>query len=209
SSTGKIGHLKIVSEGSVAAGVRRIEAVTAVGADRFVDEQSATLSKVNELLKGPQDTLKAIEELVQERQTLRKQVEQLQREKLSATKQKFQTLIEDHGSAKMLVAKEDFPDADGVKSIAFQLKKEHQHLIQLIGAVVNEKPLLTVMIDEELVKSQGLNASHLIREMAKSIKGGGGGQPFYATAGGKDAAGLDQALASGKRILLDQIGETA
>ncbi len=206
-ATGKIGYFKITSEGSVAAGVRRIEAVTAEGAESYLDEQEQLLSRVNELLKAPQDLLKSIEELVNERQALRKEVETLQREKLAATKEKLKGQIEDLGNTKLLVVNETFPDADAIKSLAFQLKNEYKHLIQLIGGVVNEKPLLTVMIDEELVKSHDLNASTIIREMSKSIKGGGGGQPFYATAGGKDATGLKGALDAGKQLLVEQIGQ--
>ena len=206
-ATGQIGYFKLISEGSVAAGVRRVEAVTAEGAEKYLDDQSGILEKVNELLKSPQDTLKAIEELVSERQALRKEVEVLQREKLAATKERFAGLIEEHDGVKMLVARDEFPDADGVKSLAFQLKNEHSQLIQLIGAVVKEKPLLTVMIDEELVKSHALNASTIVREMSKSIKGGGGGQPFYATAGGKDTSGLERALEAGRSLLMEQMGQ--
>ena len=206
--TGQIGLLKIISEGSVAAGVRRIEAVTADKAEAFLREQHQIVQSLEQLLKNPKGVVKAAEDLLEEKQALKKQLEQLQLEKLAQVKESLKGKIKEVGDIQLLVAKDAFPDGDSVKSLVFQLKNECENLIQLIGAEVNGKPLLTVMIDEKLLESHDLNASQMVREMAKNIKGGGGGQPFYATAGGKDLSGLEKALTQGEEIIKKKIGLT-
>ena len=204
--TGQIGVFKIVSEGSVAAGVRRIEAISGLGAENLLGEQFATLATISDLLKSPKPPVEALTDLLNERQELKKQIEQLQQEKVLQIKTDLKGKISDWNDIKMLVAKVSLPDGDSLKSLAFQFKNEYADLVQLIGADINGKPQLTVMIDESLVKSKDLNASQLVREMAKSIKGGGGGQPFYATAGGKDISGLDQALTHGEKVIKELVG---
>ncbi|MDW3191700.1 MAG: alanine--tRNA ligase [Cytophagales bacterium] len=205
--TGQIGAFKIISEGSVAAGVRRIEAISALGAEQLLEEQFDTLNTINDLLKSPKAPVEAVTDLMNERQALKKQIEQLQLEKVAQVKEALKAQIKDLGQARLLVAKTELPDSDSLKSIAFQFKKEFPNLIQLIGAEIGGKPQLTVMIDEPLLESLELNASQLVREMAKNIKGGGGGQPFYATAGGKDVSGLDNALKHGESVVKEKLSE--
>lgn len=204
--TGQIGAFKIISEGSVAAGVRRIEAISALGAERLLEEQFDTLNTISDLLKSPKAPVDAVTDLINERQALKKQIEQLQQEKVGQVKESLKSLIQEHNSAKLLVAKTALPDGDSLKSIAFQFKKEFPNLIQLIGAEIGGKPQLTVMIDEPLLDALDLNASQLVRDMARHIKGGGGGQPFYATAGGKDLSGLENALTHGETFVKDKLG---
>ena len=125
---------------------------------------------------------------------------------MGGVKEKLKGEIGDHGKAKLLVSKLEVPSADAVKQISFQLKQEFPGLIQLLAADTQGKPHLSVMIDESLLKEYDLNASQLVREMAKNIKGGGGGQPFYATAGGKDVSGIEAALEYGKEVITKQLG---
>lgn len=204
--TGQIGMFKIVSEGSVAAGVRRVEAISALGTENLLEEQFDTLNEISDLLKSPKKPVEAVTDLMNERQALKKQIEQMQLEKVGQVKESLKNLITKHGDKQLLVAKTVLPDADSLKSIAFQMKQEYPNMIQLIGAEISGKPQLTVMIDEPLLKQLDLNASQLVRDMARHIKGGGGGQPFYATAGGKDVEGLENALAHGETVIKEKLG---
>lgn len=192
--TGEIGFFKIISESSISAGVRRIEAVTAAKAEQLVQSQWDNFQDLNDLLKTPKDLKKAVENLIQERNHLQKEIEKLQLSQAGQVKNQLKTKIQTSNGYSILIARADFPSADMVKKIAFELKNEVNGLLLGLASLVNEKPLLTVMIDEDVVKKTGLNAGNIVRSAAKNIKGGGGGQPFYATAGGKDAVGLDAAL---------------
>ncbi|MFY0685571.1 MAG: alanine--tRNA ligase [Cyclobacteriaceae bacterium] len=200
-STSQIGNFKIIAESSIAAGVRRIEAVTGEAADQFVHEKISTLDQVNEILKNPKDVVKAVQALLNERQELNKTVEHLVREQSKAIKQDLLRSVEQVGGVNLIVHQGKFEDADAIKQLAFELKRELDNLILLIGAEVKGKPNLTVMLSDNLVADKSLNAGEMVRAMAKAIKGGGGGQPFYATAGGKDTSGLDNALKAGKEIV--------
>ncbi len=201
-STGQIGLLKIVSEGSVAAGVRRIEAMTAKGAMDYLDAHVNELQEVRQVLNTQKEAVKAVEELVNESKALRKELDQLQAEKLSSLKTNLKSKIREVAGFKILIEKVELPNAESVKNLTFQLKKENPGLVQLLGADISGKPHLSVMIDEPLLETLPLTAPELIKAMAKEIKGGGGGQPFYATAGGKDSGGLEAALELGKEEIL-------
>ena len=204
SQTGQIGFFKIISEGSVAAGVRRIEAITANAAEQHIKEQERILEDIKQQLKSPKNPSQAIAELMNERQSMKKELEQLQNEKLLRIKDSLKEQIANHGAFNLLVSHLEGSNAEGVKSISFQLKQEFENLIQLYGVNVSGKPQLSLMIDEGLVKAFDLDAPTIVRTIAKSIKGGGGGQAFYATAGGKEIAGLSQALEQGKAIILEK-----
>ena len=205
-STGQIGTFKIVSEGSVAAGVRRIEALTSEGAEQFIEKELTELQEIRGLLNSQKGSVKVLKDLLEESRQMKKEIESLQSDKLGGIKEKVKSKIADLGKAKLLVSKLEVPNADAVKQISFQLKQEFPGLIQLLAADTQGKPHLSVMIDESLVKEFDLNASQLVRDMAKNIKGGGGGQPFYATAGGKDVGGLDAALEFGKGEISKMLG---
>ena len=205
-STGQIGTFKIVSEGSVAAGVRRIEALTSEGAEQFIEKELTELQEIRGLLNSQKGSVKVLKDLLEESRQMKKEIESLQSDKLGGIKEKVKSKIADLGKAKLLVSKLEVPNADAVKQISFQLKQEFPGLIQLLAADTQGKPHLSVMIDESLVKEFDLNASQLVRDMAKNIKGGGGGQPFYATAGGKDVGGLDAALEFGKGEISKLLG---
>nr|WP_039451570.1 alanine--tRNA ligase [Pedobacter glucosidilyticus] len=200
-ATGQIGYLKIVSESAVAAGVRRIEAITAIAAEQFIQEQNQLLASLKELLKNPKDLAKSVEALLEENNKLKKEVEKSVSEKASGLKNALKDKAQEINGIQFIAELVDLPHADAVKNLAFQLKDVVDNLFLVIGATFDGKPNLTVMLSDNLVKDKGLNASTIVRELAKEIQGGGGGQPFYATAGGKNPDGLKSALDKAKAYL--------
>lgn len=200
-ATGTIGLLKIASEGSVAAGVRRIEAITADRAEAYYQKQNGLINQLNELLNHPKDLLKSIASLVEEKQELIKTIESVNQEKAGAQKDVLQKAIRSVNGYKVLISEAQLPDAEGLKKLSFELKNEVNNLIMIVAANIAGKPQISIMISEALVKSLDLHAGNLIKELAKEIKGGGGGQPFYATAGGKDLSGLPHVVTKAKEII--------
>ncbi len=193
-ATGKIGSFKLLAESSVAAGVRRIEAVTAEGAEQYVNTGFAELAAVKDLLKNPADVVKAVEALLADRQRLSKVNELLQQEKLQEIKKSLLAGARKTGNTTVIIGRADLPSADAVKQLAFEIKEQHENLFLVIGAAADGKPNLSVMLSGEPLTERGMNASVIVRDLAKSINGGGGGQNFFASAGGKDVSGLDEAL---------------
>jgi alanyl-tRNA synthetase len=193
-STGEIGTFKITSESAVAAGVRRIEALAGAKAIEFYKQKEEMLDQISALLKHPQDILKSISRLIEENQILSKQVDDFQQEKLTNIRLSLKNELTSGNGFKYLVKHINGLNADQAKQLSFELKQEVNNLILVLGGIANEKPFLSVLITDDLVKEKGLNAGKTIRELAAHIKGGGGGQPFYATAGGADAEGLLKAL---------------
>lgn len=204
SATGRIGLFKIVSEISVAAGVRRIEAITSERAETYNSKQERLLAEIKELLKNPKDPIKAVQQLIEEKTALQKEIEVINHEKLKDVKRDLLEKISKVGDINLIVEKYSFPDSDSLKKLSFELKNEIENLVMIIGAEIKGKPLLSIMISDNLVGLHQLNAGQLIKELAKEIKGGGGGQPFYATAGGKDLSGLDNAMSIAK-IKMDEL----
>ncbi len=201
SRTGNIGLLKIVNESSIAAGVRRIEAVTSKEAEKYLLNKLRILSEIGDIMKQPKDITKAVKNLVSENNSLQKKIDQLNRKQAENIKNELIGSTRDVDGKKLISYKGEFPSADAMKQVAFDLKREVSKLVLLMAAEINGKPMLTVMLDDELVKD-GMKANEIIRKMASPIKGVGGGQPFYATAGGKDTAGLDEALKIGKEMVI-------
>lgn len=212
-ATGHIGLFKFTGEGSVSTGVRRVEAKTSAGAEALVNEQMAVVSELKELLKAPKDVVKAVQSLLEERSALQKQVEALQNEKVQQLKNQLleKVVKAPTGAGKteaaleyahnLLVERVDVPSADALKQLAYDLKAKVDNLALVLGADINGKPQLAVMLPDSLIQTKNLNAGQVVKELARNIKGGGGGQPFFATAGGSDASGLDAALAQGKALL--------
>jgi len=198
--TGEIGLFKFVSEGSVSAGVRRVEAITGEKALELMRQQEETLNKIKDLLKGPTDVIKAVENLLDERNTLQKRITVMENEKVQALKTQLIDNIKSYQSFNLIIQKVDVPNADSLKQLSYELKDQVENLIAVFGADIAGKPQLSVFIAENLVASAGLNAGKIVKELAKEIRGGGGGQPFFATAGGSDASGLDSALAKAKEM---------
>lgn len=193
-ATGQIGLLKIVSEGAIAAGVRRIEAITAAHAEKFVNGQIKMLKSIKETIRGSEDVLGSVTNLLQEHSELSKQFENFQRANLKIVKANLKSKVLFERGVNIIADKIEVDNAGMIKDLAFQLKGEVENLFLVLGAKVNGKPNLTIMISENIVAEKGLNAGQIVREAGREIKGGGGGQPFYATAGGKDVTGLQKAI---------------
>jgi alanyl-tRNA synthetase len=192
-NTSQIGLFKITSEGAVAAGIRRIEAITGKGAEIYFREKATKLDSIALQLKNPKDIVKAVEDLQTKSLALQKEIETLQREKALGIKKELKheiiALNGVHFLEKILPL-----DNGSIKDILFQLKGETENFVGVIGGNEGDKCSINVIISENLVAEKGLNAGAFIKEVAPFIKGGGGGQAFYATAGGKDASGLQQAI---------------
>ena len=193
STTSAIGLFKITSESAVAAGIRRIEAITSTTAEEFYRSQVETLNEIKEVLKNPKNIVEAVEELTKKNASLQKQIENFQREKAQAVKHELKTKIEGINGINYLGTKVNL-DAGSIKDIAYQLKGETSNFIGIFGGVEEDKCSLTIIIDENLAKEKGLDAGKIIREISKHIQGGGGGQAFFATAGGKNTSGVDKAI---------------
>jgi alanyl-tRNA synthetase len=192
-NTANIWSFKITSEGAVAAGIRRIEAITGDGVRNFFANQENTLAEIKETLKNPQDTIKAVVSLQDENAKLKKQVEQLLKEKAKGLKGDLVTQIQEVNGVKFLATQVDL-DANGAKDLAYELGNNETNLFLVFATVTDDKPMLTCYISKELLESKGLNAGQVVRELGKYIQGGGGGQPFFATAGGKNVDGIREAL---------------
>ena len=200
-ATGHLGFFKITSEGSVAAGVRRIEAITGLAAETYVREQEELLSGVKETLKNPRDLQKAVDGLLTERNQLQKQIESLQQEKASAIKQKLVDKAYTVNGAQVITEKINLPQADMLKQLAFNIKNQVDALVMVLAADINDKPQIAIIVDEKFTQSHDLHAGQMVKQLAKHIRGGGGGQPFFATAGGKDVNGLDKVLEEAKEMI--------
>lgn len=200
-ATGDIGMFKIVSEGAVAAGVRRIEAYTGPKAFAFVQSQEKELNEVKGLLKNPKELSKAVSSLIDDQKRLTKIIEELHAKQSGLIKHDLLSQVVEGNEFNSLVAKVLLPNADVLKKIAFELKNEVENLVAVLAADIDGKPQIAVIIAENLVKDKGLNAGQMVRELAKEIKGGGGGQPFFATAGGKDLFGLENAAIKANEMI--------
>ena len=196
--TGEIGFFKITSEGSVAAGIRRIEAITADAAQTYLFDQIDVLTEIKGLLKSPGNAVKSIKDILDSQQKLTKEIEQLHREKAGSLKEGLVKGIETINGINFIAAEVDL-DAALIKDLAFQLRKECAPLFIVLATAEKEKATISVALSDELVNQ--FNAGNIVRELSKFIQGGGGGQPFFATAGGKNPAGVDQALNRAKEIL--------
>ncbi|MDO7852646.1 alanine--tRNA ligase [Hymenobacter convexus] len=194
-NTGSIGYFKITAESAVGAGVRRIEAVTAGAAEAYVAAQLDLLAQVRETLGNPQHLITSIEKQNEEIAGLRKQIEQFAQQSINQQKDQLVGQVKDLNGVNFLAAQVQASSAESLKTLAFNLRQAVPNLVAVLGAEIDGKPQLAVMLDDEIAKGGKLNASTLVRELAKEIQGGGGGQPFFATAGGKNVAGLGAAIA--------------
>ena len=200
-ATGEIGLFKILSESSVAAGIRRIEAVTAEKAESYIQSELAELDDVRKLLKNPLNAAKNVQALQEENKKLKKEIEKLLAAQANALKDQLLAKAEALGDINLIATRLPLNDSNAVKTLAYQLEKELDNAVIVFGTEIKEKPQLTIVINKGLTESKGLNAGSIIRELAKEIKGGGGGQPFFATAGGKDVSGLERAIAKVKDLI--------
>ena len=200
-ATGQLGYFIVVSEGSVAAGVRRIEAITGEMAQKYITEHLEMLEQVGELLQHPKDPVKSLQNVLTENDLMQKQIDQMAREKVKGLKDSLlKSVIQVNGMN--LIAEEVVLDSpDHMKDLAFQLKGQVENLFLILGARINGKASLAIMVSDNLVAAKQLHAGNMIREIAREIDGGGGGQPFFATAGGKNPDGIPTAIAKAKEYV--------
>ncbi|MFD1615535.1 alanine--tRNA ligase [Gelatiniphilus marinus] len=199
-NTADIWHFKIVSEGAVASGIRRIEAITNKAVKEFYQSNNQSFFKIKSLLNNAKEPVKALQNLQEENTKLKKQIEALLKDKAKNIKGELKSELQDVNGIRFLAKKLDL-DASGIKDIAFDLGSQFNNLFLLFATEQNGKALLSCYISKELVASKGLNAGQVVRELGQFIQGGGGGQPFFATAGGKKPDGIDEALAEAKKFI--------
>lgn len=192
-NTAEIWHFKIVSEGAVAAGIRRIEAITSDAVKAHFASYENTLNEVKTALKNPQDILKAVHLMQEENAKLAKQIEILVKDKVKNLKSSLIAEIQEINGVQFLAKQVDL-NPEGAKDLAYELGNLGNNLFLVLATAEEEKPMLTCYVSKELVAEKNLNAGQVVRELGKFIQGGGGGQPFFATAGGKNVAGIQQAL---------------
>ncbi|MEM1219137.1 MAG: alanine--tRNA ligase [Bacteroidota bacterium] len=200
-ATAEIGQFKILSESAVAAGVRRIEAVTGQEAQAYIKKELDELAEIRGLFKNAQNTAKSVAALQEENRALKKQVEQLQNAQAAALKGELKNQVEDLGKVHFLGAQIPLGDSNAIKNLAFQLEKELPNTVIVLAAEVKGKPQITIIMQKDVAEQHGLNAGQMVRELGKLVRGGGGGQAFYATAGGSDVSGLDQVIPAAKELV--------
>lgn len=192
-NTQQIWYFIVTSESAVAAGIRRIEAISGAAAKQYLMEQTNTLLGLKHLFKNPQDITKTVTQLQEENNTLKKQIEQLLRDKAKNLKGELASQFKEVNGVQFLALQVDL-DANGAKDLAYALGEGKDNVFLLLATATDNKPMLTCYISKELVAAKDLNAGKVVRELGKYIQGGGGGQPFFATAGGKNIEGITEAL---------------
>ncbi len=203
-NTNDIWQFKILSEGAIASGIRRIEAITGEAVKQYYKKQDDELNRVKKVLKNPTDLLKVIENLQQDNIKYKKDIEKLQKEKAQFIKAQLKNEFEKLGDINFLAKKLDL-EPDVIKNLLFSFGKDLDNIVAVVGTKSGEKAIVSIYVSKNLVEKYGLNAGQMIREIAKEIQGGGGGQAFFATAGGKNPSGLDNALQKAKDIILSKV----
>jgi len=192
-STGNIGTFRIISESSIAAGIRRIEAITAEACEEFIYLQQDIIRETRALFNNAPDLTAVLRKFMEENGEMKKQIEEFMKERIALVKKQLIEKKQDINGINLFILRGYYP-AEVIKDIAFQLRGEFPEKMYFAAATsFSDRPFLTLMISDDLVES-GMNASQIVREAAKKIQGGGGGQPYFATAGGKDMNGLQDAL---------------
>ncbi len=201
-NTGQIGFFKIVSESSIAAGIRRIEAITGRKYEQYALNQESIIKELNSALGNPPDLLRAVKNLIHEKAEMQKKLEEFAQQKINSVRSELLSKLYKAGKINIISSITDKLDsAEQMRDLVFQLRGQADNLFLALGAIINDKPLLTVMISDNLVKEMKLNAAEIVKTVAKEINGGGGGQVFYATAGGKDISGLNRAIEKAVALL--------
>jgi len=192
---------KIISESSVAAGVRRIEAVTAAGAQAYMNDALALLGEIKTLLKNPKDTAASLQNLIEEKHALEKKLEVFNQERTNQILKNLSGKAVKSKGYTLILEKVQVPNADSLKNIAYGLRNQFDDLLMVLAADIEGKPQVAVMIGEKLAQANTFHAGNMVKELAKEIDGGGGGQPFFATAGGKNLSGLEAVLVKAKQMI--------
>lgn len=201
SYTGQIGFFKIISESSIAAGIRRIEAITGRQAENYVYEKEDLIRNISFLLKNPRDITVALEKLIKEKDELEKEVDRFKKLQLQLIKEELLKKMVKFNGINYIGSIVEVSSPDFLRSLSFDLKNKENNIIIALGAVIENKPYISLYISENIVKEKNLNANIIIKELANEIKGGGGGQSFFATAGGKDIDGLQRAIEKAEIIV--------
>jgi alanyl-tRNA synthetase len=197
-NTAEIAFFKILSEGSVSAGVRRVEALSNEGALQFLQNKWLELQAIQERLQNPKDIVQAVDKLMEQQQILKKRVEQLENQQVSQMLNDLKARFTESEGIHYMFEVLDLPHAEAAKQLSFDLKDIQSPCVIVLGYLAQEKPGISIYISEELVASKSWNASNMVRECGKFIQGGGGGQAFFATAGGKDPKGLVESIEHAK-----------
>lgn len=200
-ATGQLGLLRIISESSVAAGVRRIEAITGEAAEKFVRNELGLLDEIKRMLKNPKDVIASIRNLAEEKHVLEKKLEILHGERANQIRHELAGKAVKNNGHTLIIEKVSVPNADVLKNIAYALRNQFDDLLLVLAADVDHKPQVTVMIGEKLMQTKKFHAGNMVKELAREIDGGGGGQPFFATAGGKNLNGLNGVLEKAKKMI--------
>ena len=199
-NTADIWHFKIVSESAIAAGIRRIEAITADAVKTYFLEGEKTVREIIGMFKGAPNPVKAVQTLQEEYYALKKEIEQLHRERAKSMKHDIKNELTDENGVLFLAKQVDL-DASSMKDISFELGNEINNLFLVLGSDKDGKALLSCYISKPLVENRQWNAGAIVKELGQYIKGGGGGQPFFATAGGKNPSGIAEALQKSKEYV--------
>jgi alanyl-tRNA synthetase len=199
-NTSDLWHFKIVSEGAVAAGIRRIEAITNDAVKDFYFDNNRAYFEMRDLLNNAKEPVKALQSLQEENAVLKKEIESLLKEKAKQVKGSLKDELTEVNEVKFLAKRLDL-DAAGIKDVCFDLGSQYDNLFLVFAAEQSGKALISCYISKELVSSRSLDAGKVVRELGQYIQGGGGGQPFFATAGGKRPEGIDEALEHAKQYV--------
>ncbi len=193
-ATGQIGFFKILSEGSISAGIRRIEAVTADGAENFVNETLETLNNISKLFKNSKNMVASVQNLIEENSVLRKELKNIEKEKVLFLKNEILNNISHLKDFNFVVEKVSLTSADALKDLVFQMKQQMENLFAVLFSEVEEKVLVAIILSDSLIKSKNINATQVFKEFAAEIEAKGGGQPFFVQASGTRKEGIATAM---------------
>lgn len=200
-ATGEIGMFKIINESSISAGIRRIEAITGAKCENYINKQLDVIKELQSMLKNPSNLLKSVQNLFDENSTMNKELDQVKQSMIEIEKTTITNNAVEINGTKVVSTMVKPILGDVLKDFAFKLRGDQENFIAILGVLVKGNPQIAIILSQDLVDNKGLNASKIIRDIAKEIKGGGGGQPFFATAGGKNPDGLNNALNKGLEII--------
>jgi alanyl-tRNA synthetase len=204
-ATGQIGIFRVFRESSIAAGIRRIEAFTGEVAERYIDEHLEMVKQIAGNFENQKDLVKAVKSVLDEHSSLAKRVGKFQKNMLGVIARNLQDKIEVIGDIALATSRVELDDPGLLRDLAFQVRSRYPRICLVLGAEIGGKAHLAIMLADVAIENYGLNASTLIREVSKEIQGGGGGQPFFATAGGKNPKGIDAALAKADKLIKESI----
>ena len=204
-ATGQIGIFRILRESSIAAGIRRIEAITGESAERYIDEHMDIVNQIAHNFENQRDLVKAVRSVLDEHSALARQVSKFQQDMLGIIAKSLENKLERIGDISLACSRVELDNPALLRDLAFQIRSRFPNICLILGSEIEGKAHLAIMLSDAAIKGYGINASTMVREAAKEIQGGGGGQPFFATAGGKDPKGIDAALARAKKMLKESV----